>query len=298
MLRKIPLLLTFLFTFSLFVYPAFAGTKNLSISDKILSYDLSQQMTSEEKNYLDDHPDLAKIRYEKDTKFLIKQSELEMNLSDQEKYGNNKSSLKTKNDVSVSSWSSPITVTKGTDKTITSFNASNSGTSKTGLVSVSAKADGPGKYADVAAISAGLGSGDTWAWTGAYIYVSGSGSQYTKVKFWGPYKGSIIGGPTGSASGKVRVSIYDLTDDQEVGSGYTAWDRTCSNGIQVNTGNQSLSGQYASAYLQGGHYYLLRYGVSNAVSVAGVNPSQTDFWNSSGSGPEGIDCTQIMVDFQ
>lgn len=291
MLRKTSLLLMILLAFSLFSYPAIAGTKNLSISDKILSYDLSQQMTAEEKDYLNNHPDLARIRYEKDTKFLIEQSEIDMNLSDQEKYGN-------KGDISVKGWSSPITVTKGTDKTVTSFNASNSGTSKTGFVSVSTKADGPGKYADVAAISAGIGSGDTWAWTGAYIYVSGSGSQYTKVKFWGPYKGSIIGGPSGSASGRVRVSIYDLTDDQEVGSGYTAWDRTSSNGMQVNTGNQSLSGQYASAYLQGGHYYLLRYGVSNAVSVAGVCPSQTDFWNSSGSGPEGIDCTQITVDFQ
>lgn len=291
-------MLAFTFAFSLFVYPVFAGTIDSSISNKILSYDLSQQMTPEEKDYLDEHPDLAKIRYEQDTKFLIKQSELEMNLSDQEKYGNYKSSLTTENDVSVDSWSSPITVTKGTDKTITSFNAYNSSTSKTGLVTVSAKASGSGKYADVAAISAGIGSGDTWAWTGAYIYVSGSGSQYTKVKFWGPYKGSIIGGPTGSASGQVRVSIFDLTDNQEVGTGYTAWNKTCSNGIQVNTGSQSLSGQYASTYMQGGHYYLLRYGVSNSVSVAGVNPSLTDFWNSSGSGPEGIDCTQIMVDFQ
>lgn len=293
--KKITLLLTIILAFSLFTYPVFAGTKNSSMSDKILSYDLSHQMTAEEKEYLNDHPDLAKIRYEKDTEFLIKQSELDMNLSDQGKFGNNKHSL---DDVSISGWSSPVNVTMGTDMTITSFNGSNSGTSKTGLVTVSAKADGPNKYADVAAISAGIGSGDTWAWTGAYIYISGSGSQYTKVKFWGPYKGSIIGGPTGSASGKVRVSIYDLTDEQEIGSGYTAWDKTCSNGIQVNTGDQSLTGQYASAYLQGGHYYLLRYGVSNAVSVAGVTPSQTDFWNSSGSGPEGIDCTQIMIDFQ
>lgn len=295
--KRIAILLTFLLAFSLFTYPVSASTKQPISDEKIMSYDLSRYMTAEEINYLKNNPNLAKKRYEKDMKFLMKQADEEMNRSSSEKYAPEQN-INTESDFSIASYGTPYSVTLGTDRDLALSNAYDYGTSWYGLASSAANSNcyPNGEYADVSASAWGVGDASSWAWTGAYIYVSGSGSKYTKVKFWGPYKGSLKGSVNGSASGKVRCSIYDLMDGQEVGNAYVAWDETSSSNIQKNA-DGSLSGQYATAYLEGGHYYLLRYGVSNTVSCTGPYTVSTDFWNN-GAGAEGIDFYSITVDFQ
>ena len=187
------------------------------------------------------------------------------------------------------------TINKGQDTTLYSPDAYDYNGSSSYGASWGAVASDIAQYADVSQTAGAYGNAQSWAWTGNKILFQGSYSGETKsvfIYFRGRATGSILGGVGGSANGKIRMSIYDLTAGGEL-AGTVIWEDSSSNNFQKSYNNSYYG--IISTTLTSGHYYLLREGVSGDVNQYGGNISMTDFWNN-GPGAEGLDYTSIRVD--
>lgn len=187
------------------------------------------------------------------------------------------------------------TITLGTDKTLSTCDTGNYDGSRYLLADWAANYSASGKWADVSTTAGGVGEATCWAWVGPQVYVSGpAGSkQHAYITFRGSYDGSILGGISGSSQGRVRVSVWDFTRGSEI-AGAVVWEDTSQNDI-AKYGRGSIT-QSIGVYLEAGHTYAFRFGVSVASVQYGVNISRTDFWNN-GPGPEGVDAASVSVDF-
>ncbi|MDH7578119.1 MAG: hypothetical protein QHH75_09945 [Bacillota bacterium] len=57
-----------------------------------------------------------------------------------------------------------------------------------------------------------------------------------------------------------------------------------------------LRGPTIGCYLEAGHTYAFRFGISGAVSQYGAQYTLTDFWND-GPGARGLDVSHVVVEF-
>lgn len=236
-------------------------------------------LTEKQLKYLKEHEDLATKRAQKDVDYLLSKSQDLMNESMNEEIG----ILSTQ------------TVVLGTDDTLYSCDTGNKGYSEWGLAYADTMWSASGEYSRARIITNGVGDGDAWAWVGPKVYISGTQGtgQYAWVQFNGSVEGGILGGFGGSAEGLVRVSIWDYTRGTEVGS-YTIWneDSTNNNPKSVDT---SFSPS-VRVYLEAGHTYAFRYGVSGAASMYAANRSHADFYSSLGEW-RGLDFSSLDIDF-
>jgi hypothetical protein len=94
----------------------------------------------------------------------------------------------------------------------------------------------------------------------------------------------------GSAGARVRMSVFDLTTGTEVGGSTVLNVNDSVDTISTYTGNTNTS---VGVVLQGGHKYLLRYGISTSVSNYSPQMCISDFYDGS----YGINMSYIKVDF-
>lgn len=149
-------------------------------------------------------------------------------------------------------------------------------------------------WSDSYSWTAGIGSASAWAFNAKQINVKGSGSKNAYIRFRGNYSGWTLPGFTGgTAAARIRVSVYDLTANSEIG-GTVVKDVSDS----VNWGstfNQVAFNNSVLVSLQAGHSYLLRYGVSTSTSNYGPQMCQSDFWDDT---KHGIYQDYVTVDWQ
>lgn len=233
--------------------------------------------------YLANHPELARMRAEKDIKYLMNEIDKKINESMDESVSTNGMSVNS------------VTIYLGYRATIYSCHTGNTGGSRSGIADWAAKYSASGRWADVSTSTAGWGEASGWSWVGPQVYVSGPAGarQWAYVTFNFNGAGSILGGVGGSATGKIRVSIWDYTRGSEIG-GYVVWEQTSQNNFPKGV-NRSFS-PTIGCYLEAGHTYAFRFGVSGAVSQYGAQYTYTDFWND-GPGPGGLDVSHVVVEF-
>lgn len=177
----------------------------------------------------------------------------------------------------------------GADKTFSSCDTGNKGNDSS-LIS-GTKESYASSNSKSSCWTAAAGSGSSWAYTAKTITVSGSGSQYAYVRFYGSYLGTTNPGfMGGSAGARIRVSVYDVTTGSEIG-GQTPLDENDSvKSISSYSGKITSS---VGVQLQAGHTYLLRYGISTSVSNYSPQYCGVNFYDKS----NGIKVDNVTIDF-
>lgn len=244
---------------------------------KILEKEYAQgTLTNEDLQFLKDNPDIATERAKKDIQFLKKKNKNALEESVRA-FSKSKKVASINIDLAKVAAATPISVTLGTDKSMTSFTDHDYGSSDSGLGDGSAKADYSSKYADALVTTGDYGDGEGWGWIGTRVNVSSSGSSTSKqayIRFSGKYKGSMVGGVGGSAETIISVKVFDVT------AGSWLDDITVTNPISENniakypSGNISHS---ANVTLQAGHQYLFMQHIESYASQYGAQISNNDF---------------------
>lgn len=266
---------------------------HLIMNDELLNVDLGpRDLTQEQINDLIKDPEKLKIRTELDTKYLLDESEKEMNkassqyskqLLEEATSSSNEISIQvvTGNDIFI-----------GTDANYYASDTGNNGISKDLISGANSR------YAtwssDSECWTAGIGSASAWAYNAKTINVKGTGSKLAYVRFRGNYSGSTAPGfMGGNASARIRVSVYDLTADSEIGGTII---KNISDSVSSGSSfNQVLYNNSVLVNLQAGHSYLLRYGVSTSTSNYSPQLVGSDFWSDSS---HGIYQDYVTVDWQ
>lgn len=136
-----------------------------------------------------------------------------------------------------------------------------------------------------------IGSGTSWAYSAATIDVSGTGTQNAVIIFYGTYSGLTDPGLMGGSAGaRLRMSVFDLTAGTEVAGNNVLDVNDSVDTISTYTGDTNTS---VGVVLQGGHTYLLRYGVATSVSNYSPQMCTSNFYDDS----YGIDMSFVKVDF-
>lgn len=285
MTRKRKLLTSILlavFALTLFIPVSFAK------EDEILKVQLgTRDLTKEQIDELVKDPEKLKLRSKMDTEYLLSETEKEMNKASAEYAKQLKKPVK--DEVSALAGSD---IYIGTDTNYYTSDTGNKGSSAD-LISGASSRWGSW-YSDAYSWTAGIGSASSWANNSKQINVKGSGSRNAYIRFRGNYSGWTVPGFTGgTAAARIRVSIYDLTANSEIG-GNTVRDVSDS----VNWGSTFTQVAFNNSVLvslQAGHNYLLRYGVSTSTSNYGPQMCQSDFYHDTN---HGIYQDYVTVDWQ
>lgn len=149
-------------------------------------------------------------------------------------------------------------------------------------------------WSDSNSWTAGIGSASAWAYNAKQINVQGSGSRLAYIRFRGDYTGTTVPGYFGgTAAARVRVSVYDLTADSEIGGSIAM---EVSDSVSAGSDfNQVPFNNSVLVSLQAGHSYLLRYGVSTSTSNYGPQIVISDFWDDTN---HGVYQDYVTVDWQ
>lgn len=279
-------LLTFVllavFALTLFVPVSFAK------EDEILKVQLgTRDLTREQIDELIKDPEKLKLRSKMDTEYLLLEAEKEMNRASAE-YA--KQLQKEAKDGVTTLAASDIYI--GTDESYFISDTGNKGSSAD-LLSGSDSRWGS-YWSDANSWTAGIGSASSWAYNAKQINVKGSGSRNAYIRFRGNYSGWTVPGYTGgTAAARIRVSVYDLNTNSEIG-GTTVKDVSDS----VNGGSTFIEVPFNNSVLvslTAGHSYLLRYGVSTSTSNYGPQMCQSNFWDDT---KHGIYQDYVTVDWQ
>lgn len=198
----------------------------------------------------------------------------------------------------------------GTNKTFTWANAGNSGCPDSNWAPWGSYAHGfgyassPG-WADSGSNVNFIGTVGAWGWIGNQIYVAGSTGQtrQAKITFSGNYKGqlqTILPSTGGSATGKVRVSVFDISSEADL-VGTTVFEKTIAGYEPVYQGPINHS---TTLTLQAGRTYALRIGVSSSATCKAYNDvsvsqfADTDTWGAWQPNPGGFGVNYSSISIQ
>lgn len=193
---------------------------------------------------------------------------------------------------------SATTVTLGTDKTLTTADIGNSGTSTSGAVPNFKDADYSTSYrrarASVLIGPGGYGTGGAWAWVGKSIYVSGSGSRSANIRMAGNIKGET----SAFAGGQSNTDINLIVKDTTTGTSYTTSIYSQSAG---GVGDYIVDESFndgISVTLQAGHYYNIYVSVDGSTAVYYAGEAGSDFGPGDGDdGGQKVSYSSIVIDF-
>lgn len=270
-----------------FVLMVFAPV-SLAKEDDILKVQLgTRDLTKKQIDELVKDPEKVKLRSKMDTEYLLSEAEKQIDKASADFA--KQLANETKDQVNALAGSD---IYIGTDTNYYTSDTGNKGASSD-FVSGSNGRWGSW-WSDSYSWTAGIGSASAWAFNAKQINVKGSGSKNAYIRFRGNYSGWTLPGFTGgTAAARIRVSVYDLTANSEIG-GTVVKDVSDS----VNWGstfNQVAFNNSVLVSLQAGHSYLLRYGVSTSTSNYGPQMCQSDFWDDT---KHGIYQDYVTVDWQ
>lgn len=171
-----------------------------------------------------------------------------------------------------------INVPKGTDTTFYSASEGKNDSSRSGIGNCTTSYDVTNMRELIGAWSAGIGTGNGWAWVGQRFDVTGSGSQGAYVRMNGHYKGSLLGSYTGSAHVKIMIKLYDATVGSYIGE-TTIYDETSTNNSQILKDDNFNNSIYAT--LTAGHEYVAYVITYGDVSEYGTFGSILEFGDPS-----------------
>lgn len=266
--RLIGTLLLIIFALVVMVPVSFAK------GDPIMDVNLgTRDLTKKQIEELTKDPEKLKLRSKKDTEYLLAEAEKQMNISSLNSAKGSSGSL--------------VAALAGTNVAIGSnatFYTSDSGNKGKSVDLISVADSRWGSWtSDAYSRTVGLGSASSWAYNSKTINVTGTGSRLAYLRFAGNYSGwTQPGFLGGTASARIRVSVYDLTSASEIGGSVV---KDVSDSVTFgSTFNQVKFNNSVLVSLQAGHSYLLRYGVSTGTSNYGPQGCESNFWNDTKPG--------------
>lgn len=197
------------------------------------------------------------------------------------------------NEDSISIMANPVTVNIGTDTTLTTGDDGWGDGNSSGYAQYRTAYSPYYKYAQSKTWTAGYGSADAYCYVGQRFIAKGTTAKSAKVIFSGTYKGSLLGGINGSATGEVKVKLWDATDSVWVGTVTVKTGSSSNNIATYMNGNISHS---INATIEPDHEYFPYIHVVTTASQYGAQISRGDFYDD-GSDDEMIKYTSIKIDF-
>jgi len=194
---------------------------------------------------------------------------------------------------SISTMANPVTVNIGTDTTLTTGDDGWGDGSNSGYAQYRTAYSPYYKYAQSKTWTAGYGYADAYCYVGQRFIAKGTTAKSAKVIFSGSYKGSLLGGINGSATGEVKVKLWDATDSVWVGTVTVKTGSSNNNIATYMNGNISHS---INAFIEPDHEYFPYIHVVTTASQYGAQVSRGDFYDD-GSDDEMIKYTSIKIDF-
>ncbi|SFR09729.1 hypothetical protein [Desulfoscipio geothermicus] len=186
---------------------------------------------------------------------------------------------------------SPVTVTLGTDKTLTTADDGDDGGSTSGAGAVWHRYTVSSRKAEANSWAGGWGTADAYAFVGQRFITQGTTSKTAQIIFSGIYKGDMVGGINGSASAEVKIKLWDATDGVWIDS------KTVASASSTNNISKTLNGNInhvITATLQPNHEYFPYIHIVTAAAEYGTQISNSDFYGDS---DHMIQYSSIKIDF-
>ena len=174
----------------------------------------------------------------------------------------------------------------GTNTTFTTAGEGEYWDSHWGLGGASSLADLSYRRNEISAWAVGIGGGSAGAWNGRRFQVTGSGSRFAYVDFYGTAHCSSVPSLTGSTNWQVDVVVYDSTLDSIIGN-MNVFSASHSISLLTYTDGGNISNSVLVS-LQAGHEYVVyvkttgdcsQYGTF-ASTMASDSGNYTTTWSS------------------